>query len=215
MKIGIVVFPGSNCDRDVKWALEACLGIKTKFLWHKSTDLTDLDGVVLPGGFSYGDYLRCGSIAAFSPLIRSLKEFVQTGRKVLGICNGFQILTETKLLPGALTRNQNLNFICSNSLLKIETKQTGWFNKYDQDIINLPIAHGEGRFQCDLDTLKRLNDQDLVALRYVDNPNGSMESIAGIVNKAGNVLGLMPHPERSSDKDIGNIDGINILRSLI
>ena len=215
MTVGIVVFPGSNCDRDVQWALEGCLGIKTKFIWHKSSDLSDIESIVLPGGFSYGDYLRCGAIASFSPLIKSLKEFSKTGRKIIGICNGFQILTESGLLPGALTRNKNLNFICSESSLKIFSKNNTWLNKYKVENINLPIAHGEGRYQCDSDTLKKLQDDNRIALTYVDNPNGSVFNIAGILNAKGNVLGLMPHPERSCDPNIHSIDGHEILSSLV
>ena len=193
--VGIVVFPGSNCDRDVAWALEACLDIKTKFLWHESSDLNDIDSIVLPGGFSYGDYLRCGAIARFSPLINALHDFVKSGRRVLGICNGFQILTESGFLPGALVANKNLNFICDDVDLNVITSNGGWFQKLgEKQTIKLPIAHGEGRYHCDQDTLKRLIDNDLIALKYETNPNGSTSDIAGITNEKGNVLGLMPHP---------------------
>ena len=189
--VGIVVFPGSNCDRDVAWALEACLDIKTKFLWHESSDLNDIDSIVLPGGFSYGDYLRCGAIARFSPLINALHDFVKSGRRVLGICNGFQILTESGFLPGALVANKNLNFICDDVDLNVITSNGGWFQKLDEkQTIKLPIAHGEGRYHCDQDTLKRLIDNDLIALKYKTNPNGSTSDIAGITNEKGNVLGL-------------------------
>ena len=214
--VGIVVFPGSNCDRDVAWALEACLDIKTKFLWHESSDLNDVDSIVLPGGFSYGDYLRCGAIARFSPLINALHDFVKSGRRVLGICNGFQILTESGFLPGALVANKNLNFICDDVDLNVITSKGGWFKKLDEkQKIKLPIAHGEGRYHCDQDTLKSLIDNDLIALKYKTNPNGSTSDIAGITNKKGNVLGLMPHPERACDESIGGIDGLYILKSLI
>ena len=214
--VGIVVFPGSNCDRDVAWALEACLEIKTKFLWHESSDLNDVDSIVLPGGFSYGDYLRCGAIARFSPLINALHDFVKSGRRVLGICNGFQILTESGFLPGALVANKNLNFICDDVDLSVVTSKGGWFQKLDdKQNIKLPIAHGEGRYHCDQDTLKRLFDNDLIALKYKDNINGSTSNIAGITNKKGNVLGLMPHPERACDESIGGIDGLFTLKSLI
>ena len=189
--VGIVVFPGSNCDRDVYWALEGCLDIKTKFLWHESSDLNDVDSIVLPGGFSYGDYLRCGAIARFSPLINSLNDFVKSGRRVLGICNGFQILTESGFLPGALVANKNLNFICDDVDLNVITSKGGWFQKLNENQnIKLPIAHGEGRYHCDQDTLKRLVDNDSIALKYKTNPNGSTSDIAGITNKKGNVLGL-------------------------
>ena len=214
--VGIVVFPGSNCDRDVAWALEACLDIKTKFLWHESSDLNDIDSIVLPGGFSYGDYLRCGAIARFSPLINALHDFVKSGRRVIGICNGFQILTESGFLPGALVANKNLNFICEDVYLNVITSKGGWFQKFDEkQTIKLPIAHGEGRYHCDQDTLKRLIDNDLIALKYKSNPNGSTSDIAGITNKKGNVLGLMPHPERACDESIGGIDGLHTLKSLM
>ena len=212
--VGIVVFPGSNCDRDMLWALEGCLGIKTKFIWHESSDISGVDSIVLPGGFSYGDYLRCGAVARFSPLINSLYEFVKTGRRVIGICNGFQILTESGFLPGALTTNKNLDFICNDCELEIITSKGSWFNSSNNKI-NLPIAHGEGRYFCDEDTFKELSDNDLIALRYLSNPNGSSYDIAGVINKEGNVLGLMPHPERACDSTLGGNDGLFTLKSLI
>ena len=212
--VGIVVFPGSNCDRDMLWALEGCLGIKTKFIWHESSDISGVDSIVLPGGFSYGDYLRCGAVARFSPLINSLDDFVKTGRRVIGICNGFQILTESGFLPGALTTNKNLDFICNDCELEIITSKGSWFNSSNNKI-NLPIAHGEGRYFCDEDTFKELSDNDSIALRYLSNPNGSSYDIAGVTNKKGNVLGLMPHPERACDSSLGGNDGIFTLKSLI
>ena len=212
--VGIVVFPGSNCDRDIFWALEGCLNINTKFIWHGSSDVSGIDSIVLPGGFSYGDYLRCGAVARFSPLINSLQEFVKTGRRVIGICNGFQILTESGFLPGVLTTNKNLDFICNDSELNVISSKGGWFNR-SPNKINLPIAHGEGRYYCEDDTLKRLLDDDLIALKYSKNPNGSINDIAGIINKKGNVLGLMPHPERACDKSLGCTDGLFTLKSLI
>ncbi len=217
MTIGVVVFPGSNCDRDVRWATEGCLGMKTRFLWHETTDLGGLDSIVLPGGFSYGDYLRCGAIARFAPLMSSLIDFVKSGGKVLGICNGFQILTEIGLLPGALTRNQKLNFICRDVSLKVTSSRTNWLNGYNHgEHISLPIAHGEGRFQCSLNTLNQLKENDSIALQYTDgNPNGSIENIAGITNSEGNIFGLMPHPERACDSMTGGIDGKRILEALI
>ena len=170
----------------------------------------------MPGGFSYGDYLRCGAIARFSPLINALYDFVKSGRRVLGICNGFQILTESGFLPGALVANKNLNFICDDVDLKVITSKGGWFQKLDEkQTIKLPIAHGEGRYHCDQDTLKRLVDNDLIALKYNTNPNGSTFDIAGITNEKGNVLGLMPHPERACDESIGGIDGLYTLKSLM
>ena len=214
--VGIVVFPGSNCDRDVSWALEGCLDVRTKYLWHESSDLSDLDAIVIPGGFSYGDYLRCGAIARFSPLINSLKDFVKSGKRVLGICNGFQILTESGFLPGALVTNKNLNFICDDAGLDVISSKGGWFNNgNEKQTIKLPIAHGEGRYHCDQDTFKKLVDNELISLRYKNNPNGSFFDIAGITNEKGNVLGLMPHPERACDGAIGGTDGLFTLKSLI
>ena len=214
--VGIVVFPGSNCDRDVFWALEGCLGIKSKFIWHESSDLSGIDAIVLPGGFSYGDYLRCGAVARFSPLINSLNDFVKSGRKVIGICNGFQILTESGFLPGALCANKNLNFICNDVQLEITSTTGGWFPNVDQNrTITLPIAHGEGRYYCDEKTHQTLLDKNLIVLKYMKNPNGSSWDIAGITNEKGNVLGLMPHPERACDKSIGGIDGLYTLKALI
>ncbi len=216
MTIGVVVFPGSNCDRDVRWAAEGCLGISTKFLWHETTDLNGLDAVVLPGGFSYGDYLRCGAIARFSPVLQSLVEFVNKGGKVLGICNGFQILTELGLLPGALTRNQDLHFICENTDLVVTSPRKPWFKSFSVgDSITLPIAHGEGRYQCSKETLLRLQDDECIVLQYLDNPNGSVFDIAGITNKKGNVMGLMPHPERACDPLIGGVHGREIISALM
>ncbi len=216
MSIGIVVFPGSNCDRDVRWATENCLGLSTRFLWHETRDLSGLDAVVLPGGFSYGDYLRCGAIARFAPVLESLVDFVQYGGKVLGICNGFQVLTELGLLPGALTRNRDLHFICESVSLTVVGSRTEWFkSKSSGDVLSLPIAHGEGRYQCSLDTLHLLEDNDSIALKYKKNPNGSVGDIAGITNIEGNVLGLMPHPERACDPSIGGTDGRVILEALL
>tara|TARA_B100000029_G_scaffold318410_1_gene310795 strand:- start:443 stop:1096 length:654 start_codon:yes stop_codon:yes gene_type:complete len=216
MNIGVVVFPGSNCDRDVRWATEGCLGFSTRFLWHETRDLSGLDAIVLPGGFSYGDYLRCGAIARFAPILESLVDFVDYGGKVLGICNGFQVLTELGILPGALIRNKNLNFICKDVPLKVSSNRTDWLAKNNVDqVLTLPIAHGEGCYQCNLETLQRLQDEDSIALRYIDNPNGSEHDIAGITNSKGNVLGLMPHPERAIDPITGGIDGRQILEALV
>ncbi len=214
--IGVVVFPGSNCDRDVAWAIEGCLGFKARYLWHESTDLTGLEAVILPGGFSYGDYLRCGAIARFAPVLESLLKFVNDGGKVLGICNGFQVLTELGLLPGALTRNSGLHFICDSVPLRVTSERTTWLKAYKiGELIELPIAHGEGRYQCSQETLFKLQDEDSIALRYCDNPNGSIYDIAGITNKQGNVFGLMPHPERAIDPVLGGLDGKLILKSLL
>jgi phosphoribosylformylglycinamidine synthase len=216
MSIGVVVFPGSNCDRDVRWATEGCLGIPTRYLWHEETDLSGLEAVVLPGGFSYGDYLRCGAIARFAPVLGSLIDFANKGGKVLGICNGFQVLTELGLLPGALTRNAGLHFICEDSPLTVASARTPWLSHFQAGSnIQLPIAHGEGRYQCSEDTLKALQDNDCIALRYNQNPNGSVADIAGVTNPAGNVLGLMPHPERACDPAIGGEDGRRLIEALI
>ena len=216
MSVGIVVFPGSNCDRDVRWAVEGCLGIPSRRLWHEETDLDGLDAVVLPGGFSDGDYLRCGAIARFAPVLQSLVDFAGKGGRVLGICNGFQVLTELGLLPGALTRNRDLHFICENASLEVTSSRSPWLQSYNRkDPLILPIAHGEGRFQCSEETLRQLQDEDAIALRYSNNPNGSVADIAGITNSAGNVLGLMPHPERACDPATGGLDGRALLQALL
>ena len=216
MSIGVVVFPGSNCDRDVRWATEGCLGMQTRYLWHEETDLSGLDAVVLPGGFSYGDYLRCGAIARFAPVLESLIDFANKGGRVLGICNGFQVLTELGLLPGALTRNSGLHFICEDAPLKVVSARTPWLlHEQAGREIQLPIAHGEGRYQCSEDTLKSLQDNDGIALKYNNNPNGSIADIAGITNPAGNVLGLMPHPERACDPVTGCTDGRGMIQALL
>ena len=216
MSIGVVVFPGSNCDRDMQWATQGCLGMPTRRLWHEETDLSGLDAVVLPGGFSYGDYLRCGAIARFAPVLQSLVDFASKGGRVLGICNGFQVLTELGLLPGALTRNRDLHFICEDAELTIASARTPWVAGYGaQGHLTLPIAHGEGRYQCSTDTLKRLQDDDAIVLRYSTNPNGSVDDIAGVTNLKGNVLGLMPHPERACDPITGGIDGRRLLEALL
>jgi phosphoribosylformylglycinamidine synthase I len=215
MTVGVVVFPGSNCDRDVRWALEGCLGVPTSFLWHDDRNLKGLDAVVIPGGFSYGDYLRCGAIARFAPLLEEVKVFAESGGPVLGICNGFQVLTEMGLLPGALTRNARLHFVCETAELRVQPARCSWLQGYEEgETIRLPIAHGEGRYQCDPQVLAQLEDNGQVVLRYTANPNGSMGDVAGVTNQAGNVLGLMPHPERACDDVTGGIDGIRLLSAL-
>jgi phosphoribosylformylglycinamidine synthase I len=215
MTVGVVVFPGSNCDRDVRWALEGCLGLRTRFLWHEQSDLQGIDAVVIPGGFSYGDYLRCGAIARFSPVLEAVRSFADAGGPVLGICNGFQVLTEMGLLPGALTRNAKLHFICEPSPLSVQPGVCRWLQGYGEgESIVLPIAHGEGRYQCDAHQLRALEDNGQVVLRYGTNPNGSMGDVAGVTNPSGNVLGLMPHPERACDPATGGIDGRRLLASL-
>jgi phosphoribosylformylglycinamidine synthase len=216
MTIGVVVFPGSNCDRDVRWAAEGCLGIPTRFLWHEETSLEGIDAVVLPGGFSYGDYLRCGAIAHVSPLLSEVASFAARGGPVLGICNGFQVLTEMGLLPGALTRNRHLHFLCEAAPLTVHPGASQWLRHYSEgEQISLPIAHGEGCFQADADTLAELEGEGRVVLRYAANPNGSVGNVAGLCNAQGNVLGLMPHPERACDPITGGTDGTRLLASLL
>lgn len=215
MTIGIVVFPGSNCDRDVRWALEGCLGRPTRFLWHEERDLSGLDAVVLPGGFSYGDYLRCGAIARFAPVLQEVQAFAERGGPVLGICNGFQVLTEMGLLPGALTRNRSLHFLCEPTELRVSPGACCWLQGYGEgERIVLPIAHGEGRYQVEPDALERLEQEGQVVLRYGRNPNGSVGDVAGLTNRQGTVLGLMPHPERACDAATGGLDGRRLLASI-
>lgn len=216
MSVGVVVFPGSNCDRDMRWALEGCLGLPTRFLWHEETALDGIDAVVLPGGFSYGDYLRCGAIARFAPVLEAVRRFAEAGGPVLGICNGFQVLTELGLLPGALTRNARLHFLCEPAPLVVQPGGCRWLQHYQGgEQITLPIAHGEGRYQCAPEQLRELEDGGQIVLRYSANPNGSTADVAGICNRAGNVLGLMPHPERAVDPAIGGSDGRRLLASLL
>ena len=224
MKFGIVVFPGSNCDRDVAHVTRNLLGEPTRMVWHQETDISDLDVVVLPGGFSYGDYLRCGAIAQFSPVMRQVKEHALQGKFVLGICNGFQVLTEIGLLPGALVRNRNLHFICDRVPVKVERTDLAWTSAYSpQQVITLPIAHGEGCYYADTYTLRALEDNNQVLFRYctavgkiskVGNPNGSRGNIAGICDRSGKILGIMPHPERASDSMLGGTDGIKLFQGL-
>ena len=217
MKFGVVVFPGSNCDHDAQFSVTANLGEKAEMLWHRDAAIpNDIDAVILPGGFSYGDYLRCGAIAKFSPLIGAVKAFAAKGGLVIGICNGFQILTECHLLPGALVRNTNLRYICKPVGLRVETTDTPFTNQAEKgQIITFPIAHGEGRYTADEATLDQLEAEDRVVFRYVDNPNGSLRDIAGICNKERNVLGLMPHPERATDALMGSTDGLIVFRSIV
>jgi phosphoribosylformylglycinamidine synthase len=225
MKFGVIVFPGSNCDRDVATVTQGILNEPTRMVWHQETDISDIDVIVLPGGFSYGDYLRCGAIARFSPVITSVIEHANQGKYILGICNGFQILTEIGLLPGALIRNRDLHFICDRLPLKVEHNNTVWTSGYQKgQVITIPIAHGEGRYYADRDTIRVLEDEERVLFRYCsqsgeinqeNNPNGSIDNIAGIINSQGNVLGMMPHPERASDSTLGFTDGLPLFKSLI
>jgi len=224
MKVGVVVFPGSNCDHDLHHVLDEVLGFEAIYLWHKDHGLQGVQAVLLPGGFSYGDYLRCGAIAKFSPIMREVAAFAEQGGPVLGICNGFQILTEAGLLPGALIRNRSLQFICGMTRIRVESNQTPFTRKIETgQVLGLPIAHGEGNFFIDDEGLKRLEGEGQVVFRYVDgrgepseagNPNGSLHNIAGICNSRRNVVGLMPHPERVSEAILGSTEGRKIFESL-
>jgi phosphoribosylformylglycinamidine synthase len=216
MKFGVIVFPGSNCDHDAWYAITRNLGQQAEMIWHDSATLGDVDAVILPGGFSYGDYLRCGAIAKFSPVMKAVKEFAAAGGLVAGICNGFQILVESGLLPGALIRNRNLRFICRTVALEVETTNSPFTcNATQGQILRIPIAHGEGCYVADERTLDELEAEDRVLFRYVDNPNGSLRNIAGILNRGRNVMGMMPHPERASDPLMGSTDGLVILQSMV
>ncbi|KAB8315299.1 phosphoribosylformylglycinamidine synthase subunit PurQ [Tolypothrix campylonemoides VB511288] len=217
MKFGVVVFPGSNCDRDVAYVTRDLLGQPTRMVWHQETDISDLDIIIIPGGFSYGDYLRCGAIARFSPVMQQVVAHSQKGKPVLGICNGFQVLTEAGLLPGALVKNRDLHFICDRVPVKVERTDLPWTQGYQEgEIITLPIAHGEGQFYADAATLSELEDNNQVLFRYEgDNLNGSVNNIAGICNSTGNVLGMMPHPERASDPMLGGSDGLKLFQGLL
>ena len=224
MKFGIIVFPGSNCDHDAYHVISKQVGQPVDFIWHKDTDLKSYDAVIIPGGFSYGDYLRAGALARFSPVMESVKKFADSGRLVLGICNGFQILCEAGLLPGALIRNRDLHFICEHVHVRVETTDTPFTNEMTQgSVLRLPIAHAEGNYVCDDATLRELNQEDRIVFRYCDahgnvteaaNPNGSRDNIAGICNSSRNVLGLMPHPERACEDLLGSTDGRDVFSSL-
>lgn len=225
LRFGVLVFPGSNCDRDVVWVTRALLGQPTQLIWYTETDLSGVDVVVVPGGFSYGDYLRCGAIARFAPALQATMEHAQQGKLVLGICNGFQVLTEAGLLPGVLVRNRDLHFICDRVPLRVERTDLPWTQHYNAgEIITLPVAHGEGCYYAAPETLAELEAHQQVVFRYASpagtvddasNPNGSLDNIAGICNRAGNVLGLMPHPERASDAALGNTDGLRLFQGLL
>ena len=217
MKSAVIVFPGSNCDRDMAVALEEVSGSKPIMVWHRDSELPEgLDLVALPGGFSYGDYLRSGAMAANSPILRSVKEAAERGVSVLGVCNGFQILTEAKLLPGALMRNSSLHYICREVPLKVENSQTSFTSRYEAgEEIVIPIAHHDGNFQADNDTLDRLEGEGRVAFRYASECNGSARDIAGIINESGNVLGMMPHPERMIEPAHGRTDGRRLFEGIL
>lgn len=207
MKSAVIVFPASNCDRDAKTVL-AATGNNPVMVWHRDAELPKVDLVMLPGGFSYGDYLRSGAMAAHSPIMQEVKKHAERGGLVLGVCNGFQVLTEAGLLPGVLMRNKHLKFICKEVQLKVENTSTVFTKNYKQgQVINVPVAHHDGNYFADADTLKSIQDNNQIAFTYLDNPNGSQLNIAGIVNKKGNVLGMMPHPERHAEGLLGGIDG--------
>jgi phosphoribosylformylglycinamidine synthase len=225
MKVGVVVFPGSNCDQDLIYVFDKILGQKVVPLWHKDHDLQNVDFIALPGGFSFGDYLRSGAIARFSPIMQEVIAFANKGGYVMGICNGFQILTEAGLLPGGLLHNTNRKFICKNVYLKAQTQNALVTSVIaPNQVLNIPIAHGEGNFYAHADELKKLNDNDQVLFRYCDaagniteeaNPNGSIENIAGVCNAGRNVFGMMPHPERAADAILGNQDGLPLFESIL
>jgi phosphoribosylformylglycinamidine synthase len=224
MNAAVVVFPGSNCDRDAHWAVNSPLGENAKFVWHKDTDLSNIDLVILPGGFSYGDYLRTGAIAKFSPIMNAVKEFSEKGGFVLGICNGFQILLECGLLPGAMIPNGHLSFICKDVRLRTERTDTPFSNALQKNqILRIPVAHFEGNYFADAESLEEIERNNQVLFRYCDengdvsdatNPNGSANNIAGLMNARGNVMGMMPHPERACEAIIGSTDGLGIFESV-
>jgi len=225
MKFGVVVFPGSNCDHDCRHVLKHVLRQETDFVWHKEKDVSKYDCLVLPGGFSYGDYLRTGAIARFSPVMDAVHRHADKGKLVIGICNGFQILLEAGLLPGAMLRNESLKFVCRFVRLRVENSDTPFTKKIKKgEILKIPIAHGEGNYTTDEETLFELKKNKQILVRYVDvegqmskeaNPNGSLENIAGVCNLKRNVFGLMPHPERASEKALGSTDGIKIFKSIL
>ncbi len=224
MKFGVVIFPGSNCDHDTYHVISKVVGQPVQFIWHKSISLDDCDVVILPGGFSYGDYLRCGALASLSPIMQTIKDFASRGGLILGICNGFQILCESGLLPGTLLRNQTLKFICDYTQIRVENNSGAFANSYKAgQLLNLPIAHGEGNYFCSPEDLDVLKKENCILFRYCNekgeivesaNPNGSLENIAGITNKEKNILGMMPHPERASEEILGSADGRAIFHSL-
>ncbi|WP_321384266.1 phosphoribosylformylglycinamidine synthase subunit PurQ [uncultured Enterococcus sp.] len=217
MKFAVIVFPGSNCDMDMLWAVKDILGAEAEYVRHDAESLEGFDGVLLPGGFSYGDYLRCGAIARFSKIIEEVIRFADEGKPVFGTCNGFQILTEAGLLPGALIRNKSLHFVCKTAELKVVNADTRFTSAYEQDeIIRIPVAHGEGNYFCDEETLQKLKDNNQIVFTYAsDNPNGSVADIAGIINEKGNVLGMMPHPERAVESLLGSEDGLRFFQSIV
>jgi phosphoribosylformylglycinamidine synthase subunit PurQ / glutaminase len=216
VKFAVIVFPGSNCDADMYHAIKDELGMDVEYVWHDAEDLSGFDGILLPGGFSYGDYLRTGAIAQFSNVMSEVVKAANGGKPVLGVCNGFQILLETGLLPGAMRRNESLKFICKPEELTVENSRTMFTGLYEKgERITVPVAHGEGNYYCDEETLKALQENGQIVFKYANNPNGSVEDIAGITNERGNVLGMMPHPERAVDKLLGSDDGHKLFQSIV
>jgi phosphoribosylformylglycinamidine synthase I len=225
MKFAVVQFPGSNCDQDCLASINSIDGLEAEYVWHKQTSLHDYDAIVLPGGFAYGDYLRCGAIARFSPIMPTVIDQARAGKLVLGTCNGFQILCEAGLLPGALVRNRSLRFVCDMVMMRVEVPDSAFTHGCPEgSLLRMPVAHGEGCYFADDETLRELNQHRQVILRYADdqgrivpeaNPNGAIENIAGICNRAGNVFGLMPHPDRASDARLGSADGAKVFRSMM
>lgn len=217
MRYAVIVFPGSNCDIDMYHAIKDELGEEVEYVWHTESDLNNFDAVLLPGGFSYGDYLRCGAIARFSNIMEAVIKAADEGKPVLGVCNGFQVLLESGLLPGAMKRNNNLKFMCRPVDLEVVNNNTMFTSGYEQsEIISVPIAHGEGNYECDDETLKELEENNRIVFRYHGtNPNGSKADIAGIINEKGNVLGMMPHPERAVDELLGSADGLKLFQSIL
>lgn len=216
MKFAVIVFPGSNCDVDMFHAIQDELQQEVEYIWHDRTSLDGFDAVLLPGGFSYGDYLRCGAIASRANIIQALHKANAENKPILGVCNGFQILTETGLLPGVLLKNRGIRFVCKTSQLEVANANTIFTKCYQNgEKIRIPIAHGEGNFYCDNETLQQLKAANRIAFTYTDNPNGSVANIAGITNAAGNVLGMMPHPERAVSPILGSSDGLNLFKSIL
>ncbi|QTM98206.1 phosphoribosylformylglycinamidine synthase subunit PurQ [Sediminibacillus dalangtanensis] len=216
MKFAVIVFPGSNCDRDMYHAVQDSLGEEAELVWYEDADLSGFDAILLPGGFSYGDYLRSGAIAAMSNIVSQIKQKASEGMPILGVCNGFQVLLESGLLPGAMLRNKKLKFMCHQEELVVENNQTQFTSSYEEkETISLPIAHGEGNYFCDKEVLADLEANRQIVFRYGDNPNGSVGDIAGIINKQGNVLGMMPHPERATEAVLGSADGLKLFKSVV
>ncbi|MED0680988.1 phosphoribosylformylglycinamidine synthase subunit PurQ [Aneurinibacillus thermoaerophilus] len=217
MKSAVLVFPGSNCDIDMYKAVEDCLGEPVEYVWYTRNNLDEFDCILLPGGFSYGDYLRPGAMAGMAPVLNAVREAAEKGKLIMGVCNGFQILTEARLLPGALRRNKSLKFRCEIVNLRVENNKTPFTSQYEEgEIIRIPIAHGDGNYYCDEETLREMKANHQVVFRYNGgNPNGSIENIAGVINKAGNVLGMMPHPERAVHEWLGSADGKRMFTSIL